>query len=239
MTTDPLLLTGEVDDATARLLHTAAGLDAAAVAAPCLLPGWSRGHVLTHLARNADGFVNLLTAARTGKDIPMYASVEARNADIAAGAGRPPAEQLADLRHSTERFAAAVAAMPVEAWGATVRTRHGPWQAALVVWARLRELEVHHVDLATGYRPADWPPVVAQHLLHEVAGGLADRADAPALVLRPVDGNRPELVVGDPAGAPLVAGTAAGLAAWLIGRSSGDELTVTPDGPLPTPPEWI
>ncbi|WFE93872.1 maleylpyruvate isomerase family mycothiol-dependent enzyme [Micromonospora sp. WMMD987] len=239
MTTDPLLLSGEVDTATARLLDTAAGLDATAVAAPCLLPGWSRGHVLTHLARNADGFVNLLTAARTGEDIPMYASVEARNADIAAGAGRPPAEQLADLRRSAERLAAAVAAMPVEAWSATVRTRHGPWQAALVVWARLREVEVHHVDLATGYRPADWPPVVAQHLLHEVAGGLADRPDAPALVLRPTDGNRPELVVGDPTDAPRVTGTAAGLAAWLIGRSSGDELTVTPDGPLPTPPEWI
>ena len=28
---------------------------------PSLLPGWSRGHVLTHLARNADAMVNLLT----------------------------------------------------------------------------------------------------------------------------------------------------------------------------------
>ncbi|WP_328344941.1 maleylpyruvate isomerase family mycothiol-dependent enzyme [Micromonospora sp. NBC_00421] len=239
MTTDPLLLTGEVDDATDRLLHTAAGFDAAAVAAPCLLPGWTRGHVLTHLARNADGFVNLLTAARTGEDIPMYASATARDADIAAGAGRPPAEQVADLRRSADRFAEAVAAMPVEAWRATVQTRRGPWPAAMLVWGRLRELEVHHVDLGAGYRPADWPAAFAQHLLHEVAGGLADRPDAPAMVLRPADGNRPELVVGDPADPPLVAGPAAELAAWLIGRSSGDGLTVTPDGPLPTPPEWI
>ncbi|MFI9641580.1 maleylpyruvate isomerase family mycothiol-dependent enzyme [Micromonospora sp. NPDC051925] len=239
MTTDPLLLTGEVDDATVRLLHTAAGLDAAAVTAPSLLPGWTRGHVLTHLARNADGFVNLLTAARTGEPIPMYTSTAARDADITAGAARPPAEHLADLRRCADRFAEAVAAMPVEAWSATVQTRRGPWKAAMLVWGRLRELEVHHVDLATGYRPADWPPTFAQHLLHEVAGGLAGRPDAPALVLRPADGNRPELVVGDPAGAPLVAGPAAELAAWLIGRSSGDVLTVTPNGPLPTPPEWI
>jgi uncharacterized damage-inducible protein DinB len=27
---------------------------------PSLLPGWSVGHVLSHLARNADSYVNLL-----------------------------------------------------------------------------------------------------------------------------------------------------------------------------------
>ena len=33
--------------------------------APSALPGWTRAHVLTHLARNADAMVNLLTWART------------------------------------------------------------------------------------------------------------------------------------------------------------------------------
>ena len=60
MTTDPLALMGEVDRATDRMLRTAATLDDAAVAAPSPLPGWTRGHVLTHLARNADGLGNLL-----------------------------------------------------------------------------------------------------------------------------------------------------------------------------------
>lgn len=238
MTTDPLLLTGEVDDATARLLRTVAGFDAADVAAASLLPGWTRGHVLTHLARNADAFVNLLTAARTGEPIPMYASADARTADIEAGAGRPLAALLDDLRRSSERFAEAVDAMPVEAWAATVETRRGPWPAATLVWGRLREIEVHHVDLTAGYRPADWPEAFGQRLLHEVATGLADRPDAPAMVLR-IDGVRHELVVGDPEGTPTITGPAPELAAWLIGRSAGEVLTVTPDGPLPTPPEWI
>ncbi|MEU5939835.1 maleylpyruvate isomerase family mycothiol-dependent enzyme [Micromonospora sp. NPDC047548] len=238
MTRDPLLLTGEVDDATARLLRAADALDAADVAAPSLLPGWTRGHVLAHLARNADGFVNLLTAARTGEPIPMYASTAARAADIETGASRPPAAHLDDLRRSAERFAEAVAAMPVEAWSATVETRRGPWKAAMLVWGRLREIEVHHVDLAVGYRPADWPSAFAHHLLHEVVAGLAARTAVPAMVLR-FDGSRHELVVGEPEGAPLVTGPVAGLAAWLIGRSRGDVLTVTPDGPLPIPPEWI
>jgi maleylpyruvate isomerase len=238
VTTDPLLLTGEVDDATARLLRTVAAFDAAHVAAPSLLPGWTRGHLLTHVARNADGFVNLLTAARTGEQIPMYASADARTADIEAGADRPLAALLDDLRRSSERFVEAVDAMPVEAWATTVETRHGPWPAALLVWGRLREIEVHHVDLAAGYRPADWPDAFAQRLLHEVATGLAGRPEAPAMVLR-FDGVRQELVVGDPEGAPTITGPAPELAAWLIGRSAGEVLAVTPDGPLPTPPEWI
>ncbi|MDM4719877.1 maleylpyruvate isomerase family mycothiol-dependent enzyme [Micromonospora sp. WMMA1363] len=238
MTTDPLLLTGEVGESTARLLRTAATFDEADLATPSLLPGWTRGHVLAHLARNADGLVNLLTAARTGERIPMYASAAARTADIEAGAFRPPATHLDDLRRTADRFAAAVTAMPVEAWGATVETRRGPWPAAMLVWGRLREIEVHHVDLAAGYRPADWPEAFGHRLLHEVATGLAGRADAPPMVLR-FDGSRHELAIGDRSAAPTVTGAAPELAAWLIGRNAGTVLTVTPDGPLPTPPDWI
>ena len=102
------------------------GLTAADVAAPSLLPGWSRAHVLTHLARNADGFVNLLTSARTGEAIPMYASPEARAADIDAGAGRGPADLLDDLRRSGQRFDAAVAAMPVPAGAPPCRPGAAP-----------------------------------------------------------------------------------------------------------------
>lgn len=236
--TDPLLLMGEVDAATDRLLRTAAGFDAAELAAASLLPGWSRGHVLAHLARNADGLVNVLTAARTGERIPMYASPAARDADIAAGAPRPPEAHLDDLRQSALRFAEAVAAMPAQAWAATVEMRLGPWPAALLVWSRLREVEVHHVDLAAGYRPADWSEAFAHRLLHDVTSGLGSRADVPAMVLR-FDGSRHQLVVGDPARAPVVAGSAPDLAAWLTGRGDGVTLTVTPDGPLPTPPEWM
>ena len=31
----------------------------------------------------------------------------------------------------------------------------------MLVWGRLREVEVHHVDLDAGYRPADWPEAFA------------------------------------------------------------------------------
>ncbi|MEV4198774.1 maleylpyruvate isomerase family mycothiol-dependent enzyme [Micromonospora globbae] len=238
MTTDPLLLTGEVEDATSRLLRTAAAFDEADLAAASLLPGWTRGHVLAHLARNADGFVNLLTAARTGEPRPMYASPAVRAADIEAGAARAPDAHLDDLRRSADRFAEAVAAMPAAAWTATVETPGGPKVAAELVWCRLRELEVHHVDLAAGRRAADWPDAFAHRLLHEVATDLVGRPGVPAMVLR-FDGSRHELVIGERAQAPVVAGPAPHLAAWLIGRGGAEPLTVTPDGPLPNPPEWM
>src|SRR5450631_874300 len=76
-------------NATERLLSRVRSWGPGDLAAPSNLPGWSRGHVLTHLARNADGMRNVLLAARTGVAVPMYPSRDLRDADIVAGATRP------------------------------------------------------------------------------------------------------------------------------------------------------
>ncbi len=128
--------------------------------------------------------------------------------------------------------------MPAEAWAATVQARKGPWPAALLVWGRLREIEVHHLDLAADYRAADWSETFAHRLLREAASHHATGPTPPSMVLR-LDGSEHEVVIGERVGAPIVAGPAPDLAAWLIGRADGAPLSVTPDGPLPTPPEWI
>lgn len=236
MTTDPLVLLPEVDRATGRLLETVGTLDDAAVAGPSLLAGWTRGHVLAHLARQADSLVDVLTGARAGVATPPYASEEARAAGIEAGAARPLAAHLDDLRASADRLAAAFAATPPPVWAAMVPGRGGTQvRAASVVWGRLRELEVHHADLASGYTPADWSEGFALRLLHEVLGGLPG---APPLRLHATDLDR-TMVLGEPAGpAPTVRGPAAMLAAWLIGRSDGSALVVSPTAPLPTIPPW-
>ncbi|MFD0823689.1 maleylpyruvate isomerase N-terminal domain-containing protein, partial [Micromonospora zhanjiangensis] len=116
MTADPLVLMPEVDRATERLLRTAESLDETAARGPSLLPGWSRGHVLTHIARSGDAVVTMLTGARTGERLRGYASDAARDADIEAGADRSPAELLTDVRESAARFADAVAAMAPADW---------------------------------------------------------------------------------------------------------------------------
>lgn len=55
VTDDPGELQSRLAEATSRLLGTAAGLTDSQAREPSLLPCWSRGHVLSHLARNADG----------------------------------------------------------------------------------------------------------------------------------------------------------------------------------------
>ncbi|MBO0807600.1 MAG: maleylpyruvate isomerase N-terminal domain-containing protein, partial [Actinobacteria bacterium] len=148
-----------IKHATGRLLGTIAGLTEAQARAPSLLPGWTRGHVLTHIARNADGLANLLRWARTGTQTPMYASSAARDADIEAGAGRPAAELAADVRESASAFADEAARVPADSWTVLVtRTPGGAgFPARQALLRRRSELEIHHVDLGAGYRPEDWP----------------------------------------------------------------------------------
>jgi maleylpyruvate isomerase len=233
VTIDPLVLMTDVEAATERLLRTAEGLDPLTVGKPSALPGWTVGHVLTHVARNADAYTNLLTGARTGEDIPGYASPQARIEGIEAGAGRPLREQIVDIREAHERFADAAAAMPAEAWARMLPSTGQ--SAAAVPWARLREVEVHHVDLGAGYGPGDWSDAFALRLLREVAGGF-DPAQL-TLILRPYGIDHP-LMLGDNPDAPVVGGPTRSLAAWLTGRGDGADLTVSPDGELPVIPRW-
>ena len=235
MTVDPLVLMTDVEQATELLLRTAEALDDSAVAGPSLLPGWTRGHVLTHVARQADAITNLLTWARTGEETPAYPSAEARAADIEAGAGRPLAEQIADIRATHERMADAAAAMTGEAWTFHIPTRNHI--AAVLPWVRLREVNVHHVDLDAGYTPENWSEAFALRLLREIVTGA--KPDAPPMVLRPFGLEHP-LVIGQPTDtSPAIGGPTRALAAWLAGRGDGAELTLAPDGELPTPPTWM
>jgi maleylpyruvate isomerase len=233
---DPLVLGADLDRATARLLATVQSLDDRAVAGSSLLPGWSRGHVLTHLARNADGAVNLLTWAATGVRTPQYPSIEARAADIDTGAPRPLAEQLADLTASAQRLARAVQDLPAPSWTVEVEWLSGNRSPAQrVVWSRLQEVEVHHVDLDAGYAPADWPEAFTLRILHSLVRGMDQRPDGPAALLRTPELGHDVSLRG--AQAPVVEGPAAAVVAWLIGRSGGADLTVS-GGALPAVPAW-
>ncbi|MFE7565087.1 maleylpyruvate isomerase family mycothiol-dependent enzyme [Kitasatospora sp. NPDC057500] len=221
-----------VEEATRHLLRTVAELKPDAVAEPSALPGWSRGHVLAHLARNADSLVNLLDGARTGTDIPQYTSEEARDRGIEEGAPRPVDVQLADLGATGERFAAASARLPAEAWAAEVRHRSGAvFPASDIPWKRLAEVEYHHVDLDAGYTPAHWSAEFASAEFRRLGGKLAG-ADLPAVELLAED-TAERAVIGTGAPALTVEGPVRALLAWLSGRADGDGLRRTPDTALP------
>ncbi|HTT50770.1 MAG TPA: maleylpyruvate isomerase family mycothiol-dependent enzyme [Streptosporangiaceae bacterium] len=229
-----------IQESTDRLAGTAGALTDAAAAGPSQLPGWTRGHVLTHLARNADGLRNLLHWARTGTKTPMYPSEAARDGDIAAGAGRSAADLAADLQRSAAAFAAAAAGLPAAAWAAQVERRGEPFPARQIPRTRLSELEFHHVDLGAGYQPDDWPAEFVAGALPQVAASFAGRPDMTACRLAP-DGWPDSFLVG-PAGQDppevLVRGAAERLLAWLSGRAGGTGLQVTGAAAVPVPPPW-
>ena len=112
-----------IEHATEIMLATVDGLDDLSVRQPSLLDGWSRAHVITHLARNADGCTNLLIWARTGIEHPMYASGDDRDEAIAEGAVRGHRLLAEDLAASAERFASSARALPPQAWAAEMQPR--------------------------------------------------------------------------------------------------------------------
>ncbi|MBA2715527.1 MAG: maleylpyruvate isomerase family mycothiol-dependent enzyme, partial [Propionibacteriales bacterium] len=145
---------------TEALQHSIAGVTDEQARASSLLPGWTRGHVLTHIARNADAMVNLVRSARTHQHIPMYPSRAERDADIERGAGRSAGQLVGDVQASHERLMAELAGMDSVDWSASIRygadDREG--NAMLIPPLRRSEVEIHHVDLDLGYTLAHWPP---------------------------------------------------------------------------------
>jgi maleylpyruvate isomerase len=236
---------GSVEDALERLAEATAGLimDAerltnADARQPSLLPGWSRGHVLTHLARNAEGGVRLLGWARTGVPGYEYPSVAARAAAIEEGAGRPAAVLVADMRRAADALADAAAQMPPAAWQNLVTWTTGQQTpATMVVRSRLAEVLIHHVDLGVGFGPGRWPVTFVQDTLNVVVRVLNDRSLAPLTArLSATDTGRSFQLNGAAEHAGQISGTEAGLLAWLLGRSTGAGLARDNPGPLPPIP---
>lgn len=125
---------------------------------PSLLPDWTVGHVLTHIARNADGHRNMLEAANRGEVGAQYpGGLAQRGSDIDAGAARPAAELIADVAASSAALEAAWAAMTPNGWQGTGDTVRGPVEVADLPFRRWRETVVHHADLGLDDGWASWP----------------------------------------------------------------------------------
>ena len=162
-------LSDRIDQATQRLLDTARTITDPDLRVPSMLPGWTRGHVLAHLARNADGMRNVLVGVRTGQDRPAYASAEAREAGIEQYADRRATEHAADLAGSAMALRTVARQLPDAGWQVPVRMLAGTdfFPAAELLTRRLAEVELHHCDLDAGYGPGDWPAFFADMELAE------------------------------------------------------------------------
>ena len=190
---------------------------------PSLLPDWTVGHLLTHLARNADSHRGMVEAAQRGEMIAQYpGGREERERGITEGFARPATELTADVIESHRRLEAAWAATEEETWATGLGLRrNGPATIADCAFLRWREVEVHLVDLGLPELGCpDWDRITPEYLDGEWQLTLAELGprvpEDVTLVLVP--GDRPSRAFGIGDRRVLVRAPAARILGWLLGR---------------------
>jgi maleylpyruvate isomerase len=216
----------EVRSAVIRLNGVLAELDEAAVRASSGLPGWSRGHVMIHLANFSRAMKRQVDEALAGRLIDMYdGGRPARDAAIEAGAGQSAEELKRQVREASTDLVRAWDEVGMDDWARPVRHRESALRDT--VYAGWRELEVHTVDLALEPTSDDWSHEFCLHLLDFLRPRTPDNT---RLVLR-----SSETTWESGAGEPCVlSGKLTDLTAWLAGRTPQNPI----DGDLPDLKPW-
>jgi maleylpyruvate isomerase len=190
---------------------------------PTRLPEWSVGHLLTHVARNADANAGVIEAAQRGELVPMYpGGREQREGAIAAGQGRPAADLVTDVRAAHERLERAWATTSDELWATGLGLRSGGYATLPdFVFSRWREVEVHSIDLGLVDRGGpEWdelPPIYLDREWQVTLNALPPRVP-DELTLLLVPGDRPSHAVGNGDQRVIVRATPGRLLGWLMGR---------------------
>lgn len=227
--TDPGARLSAVYDATTRYLQDLDALTSETVGEPSTLPGWTRGHVVAHVARHALGLARAFDGAARGESVPVYDSQPQRDSDIQTTSELPLEELREHSFDSCGRWRESVEGVI----GRDVVVERVPGGPRLsldeAIEARRREVEIHHADLLVGYGPNDWPEEFLDTVFNTV---VEDRQDGPPMLLRTPHG---DVLIGNGYG-PAVGGDRAELTWWLLGRGAGEGLTC--DGELPTLGPW-
>ena len=126
--------------------------------APTRLTGWTVGHLLTHIARNADSHRRMIEGADRGEVLEQYeGGVDGRTNGLEVGASRTADALVADVHQASAALEAA--------WGATRwegsgrRTLSQTTEIVRLPFLRTREVQLHTVDLAIGAEFTDLDPL--------------------------------------------------------------------------------
>lgn len=232
----PLTHLTELETAEACLRADLTGRDEEWAAAASGLPDWTRAQVVGHLAGSARGLVNLCEWASTGDETAMYASPEARATEIDRLAALPWSELTAQVEVAGAELRDRLATLTEPLVTRSLRLASGARIAAVDLAAvRIREIEIHRVDLAAEYQPVDWSTTFTLRTLGQLTSFFRDQREVPACVLRSVDSGRC-WEVGDTG--PDLLGIEADLLAWLVGRAHGP-LRTSDDSLVPAAPRWV
>ncbi len=230
-------LLATVDRATSRLLATVERLDDPDWHADTVLPGWTRAHVVAHLALNAEGLAGVLDGLAEEERAPMYVSDERRDAEIDELAGAEPVTLRERLRAGAAAFADAVRRVPESGWRGTFdRLPSGPTMpAGALPGMRHREVQIHHADLGAGFSHRDWPADFVADLLDTVAVDHA--GSGPFRVTASDLGRSWQIAEDSDRTGPEVIGTGSELCWWLAGREISSGLRCD-TGELPAIGPW-
>lgn len=218
----------DVQTAHRRFVAGVSGLSPAELAASTALPGWTRGHVIAHVADAGRAFADLTEAALRGELVALFpGGTEERDRRIEEYAVAP--DLIAHLEEGIDRLEAAWARAEPEDWARPVRFRNG--DLAGTVFARWRETWIHLVDCGVGVTPADWPEPLAAHTIDF----LRSRVPAGVALVATDTGER-----WGPADGQEVSGSVRDLAAWAAGRApaqapAGASVELGPWPPHPVP----
>ena len=208
-----------------------------AIAAPSRLPGWSRAHVIAHVAANAEALRRLTHWASSGEERLMYASREARDAEIESGSALPIKELLEWLHTSDRQLIEELEALSPESWSALVITAQGREIPALdILWMRSRETWIHGVDLDGSATFNAMPVAFLKRLVFEACSKF-DNPNHPTVHVVATDHIEQWAIRGGNE-VVEVRGSLPDLATWLTGR--GSDRLATPSGePVPSLGPWL
>lgn len=182
------------------------------VKAPSLLPGWTRGHVLAHLAGISNAMARQLEFAGRGETVELYdGGQEGRTKAIDMAAGHTLAQHRADLDAALARALRAFDSLDAGSWQVPISYRGGVvLDGGFALW---RELLIHATDLGTGRGPETWSRPFCEHLFDFLAARVPE---GQRFVLQPL--GLPPVTIGAGNRSTVINGMLTDIAAWLAGR---------------------
>jgi maleylpyruvate isomerase len=225
---------GEIATAHARLRAQAAEIGESAAREPIALPGWTRAHVLFHLADLSRAFARQAEYALRGESIELYdGGRPTRDRRIEENHGKPLGWIREQLEEGLSALETAWDALSAADWELPCSYRNGPLTKTQLAW--WRETELHSVDLMCGYHTKQWSPALSAH----VVGFLLPRLeDAGPLRLRAADMGETWPIGAEAPDAAVIEGSVTELAGWLSGRPDAALPTATGSAELPEPGAW-
>lgn len=190
------------------------------------LPGWSRAHVVAHLANNAISLANMTSAAGRGELVDPYPDGD-RDEAIERDARQDAIGLVQQLATSHAQLEIVWDSVAEQDWQRPVRFRDGT--VADLVLCRWRELEIHLLDLDLDRTEQSWSFEFCAHAIDF----LLPRLEGSEVVLAPRELDRTWEVGSSPT--HKIEGSCHSIACWLAGRTPQQEPS---GGPLPELGPW-